>query len=153
MYAWTRHARPIEFGEQVRLARIGVRQAHGVAAPSVKCVTKMQDLGAALAVTSSHVLAHLPIHRRFQAILDRERAAFDKKVAFQGRQTDHALERRHKFSVAVRINIRVRDFNFRGTQKVASHLWIIEVRMVKPDRHRAEKPVEIDQSAIIDCIV
>jgi hypothetical protein len=27
------------------------------------------------------------------------------------------------------------------------------VRMVKPDRHGAEKTVEVNQSAIIDCIV
>ena len=80
-------------------------------------------------------------------------SAFDKQVSFQRWQTDHALERRYKLSVAIRINIRVCDLNFRRAQKIASDVGFIEVRMVKPDRHGAEKTVEVNQSAIIDCIV
>ena len=38
-------------------------------------MTEMEDLRAALALSGSHVLAHLPIHRGFKAVLDRERAA------------------------------------------------------------------------------
>src|SRR5437773_10569183 len=81
--ARTRHAGPIEFRKQIRLTRIGIGKAHGVAASPVKCVTKMQHLCATLAVTSSHVLADFPIHRCLQTILDRERAALDKKIAFE----------------------------------------------------------------------
>src|SRR2546427_8511639 len=90
--ARTRHARPIEFCEQIRLTRIGIGKAHGVAASPVKCMTKMQDLGSAFAVTSSHVLPHFPIHRCLQTILDRERAALDKKVALQRRQPDYTFK-------------------------------------------------------------
>src|SRR5882724_11248065 len=49
--ARTRNARPIELGEQIRFARIGVGKAHGVTAASVKRVTKMQNLRAALPMT------------------------------------------------------------------------------------------------------
>src|SRR5439155_25359937 len=118
-----------------------------------KCVTEMQHLSAALRVTSGHVLAHFPIHRRFQTILDRKRAALDKQITPQRRQPDDALERRHKFGVAVRIDIRVSDLHLCRTKKVALYLRTIEVRMVESDRHRSEESVEIDQSAIIDCIV
>ena len=82
-----RNARPIELGEQIGLARIGVRQAHGVAAATVKRVAEMQDLGAAFAAAGRHVLAHLPIHRGLERVLDRERAAFDEKIALERRQT------------------------------------------------------------------
>ena len=149
----TRHAGPVEFSKQIRLARVSVRQAHGVTASPVKRVAEMQHLGAALAATSSHVLAHFPIHRGLQTILDRKRAALDKQITPQRRQPDDALKRRHKFSVAVRIDIRVSDLHLRRAQKVALYLRIIEVRMVESDRHRSEKSVEIDQSPIIDCIV
>src|SRR5262249_42778774 len=151
--ARTRHTRPVEFGEQIRLAWISVRNAHGVTAPPVKCVTEMQKLGAALAMTSSYVLAHFPIHRGFQTILDRKRATLDKQITSQRRQPDDALERRHKFSVAVGINIRVSDLHLRRAQQVSLHCGFIEVRMIETDRHGAEKSVEIDQSAIIDRIV
>src|SRR5204863_2079664 len=82
-----------------------------------------------------------------------KRTAFDEKVTFKGWQTDGALECRYKFSVVVRINIRVRDFDLRGTQKITSNLRLVEVRVVKSDGHRPKKTVEIDQSSIIDCVV
>src|SRR5436190_22882853 len=47
---WTRNAWPIELGEQIRFARIGVREAHGVTAAPVKSVTKVQHLRAAFAM-------------------------------------------------------------------------------------------------------
>src|SRR5881275_2598893 len=59
------------------------RTGYTVAASPVKCVTKMQDLGAAFALISSHILADFPIHRCLQTILDRERAALDKEIALQ----------------------------------------------------------------------
>src|SRR5438067_13448251 len=43
----TGNARPNELREQIRLARIGIRQAHGVTGASVESVTEMQDFGAA----------------------------------------------------------------------------------------------------------
>ena len=105
----------------------------------------MQNLSAAFAVTRRHVFAHLPIHRRLQTIFDCQRAALDKKIALQRRQTDYAFEGLHKFRVSLRINIRVGDFDFRRTKKIALHCGIIEVWMIKSDRHRAEKSVEIDE--------
>src|SRR6266480_5806986 len=42
----TRDSRPVELSEQVRLARIGIRQAHGVTAASMKSPAEMQDLRA-----------------------------------------------------------------------------------------------------------
>ena len=141
----TQNARPIEFSEQIRLARIGIGETHRVAAAAVKRVSKMQNLRAALPMTGRHVLANFPIHRRFQTIFDRKRAAFDKQIAFQRAQTDHALERFHKFGVAFRVNIRVRDFDFRRTQKIALNFGLVEVRMIKSDWHRAEESVEIDE--------
>src|SRR6185503_14695427 len=68
-------------------------------------------------------------------------------------QTDYALERRYKFSVAIRINIRVSNLHFRCACEVASHFRFVEVRMIVSDRHRPKKAVEIYQSAIIDRVV
>ena len=51
-----------KLGEEIGLARIGIRQAHGVAGAAVKGVAEMQNLGAAFAVTGRHVL------RTFQSI-------------------------------------------------------------------------------------
>jgi hypothetical protein len=68
--------------------------------------------------TGSHVFAHLPIHRRLQRVLDRERAAFDKQVAIERRQSGHARKRFHKLPRMTRINIRVRDFEFGRAQQV-----------------------------------
>src|SRR5206468_5675163 len=113
----------------------------------------MQDLGAALPVTSGHVLADFPNHRCLQTILDRERAAFDKQIALKRRQTDDPLERRNKLRVPDGVNVRVGDLNFRRTQKILSHLRLVEVRMIKADRHRTEEPVEVDQLPTVDCVV
>ena len=44
----TRNAGPIEFCEQIRLARVGIREAHRVAASPVKRTAEMQNLRAAL---------------------------------------------------------------------------------------------------------
>src|SRR5262249_61017675 len=49
--ARTRHAGPIKFREQIRFARIGIGQAHGVAGPPMERVPEMQNLCAAFAVT------------------------------------------------------------------------------------------------------
>src|SRR6476646_2117327 len=58
-----RNPRPVEFGEQIRLPRIGIGKAHGVAAASMEGAPEMQNLGAAFPTTGSHVFSHLPIHR------------------------------------------------------------------------------------------
>jgi hypothetical protein len=60
----------------------------------------MQNLRAAFAVTCGHVLPDFPIHRRLQTILHRKRAALDEQIMLERRQTDDALKRRYKFSVA-----------------------------------------------------
>src|SRR5438874_3248683 len=46
----TGHARPLELGEQIRLPRIRISQAHGVTTATMKGVTEMQNLRSALAV-------------------------------------------------------------------------------------------------------
>src|ERR1700694_3086232 len=104
----------------------------------MESVTEMQYLGAALAITRGHVLAHFPIHRRLQTIFDRERAAFDEQVALKRRQSHHARKRVDKLSVAFGINVRVRDFYFGRAQEIALHILSIEIGMVEPDRHGTE---------------
>src|SRR5437660_1158305 len=47
-----RHARPVEFGEVIGLARIGVGQAQRVAAAPMKSLLEMEYLGAARTVSS-----------------------------------------------------------------------------------------------------
>src|SRR5205085_12026888 len=54
-----RDARPFEFGEQIRLARIGIRQAHGVAAAAVEGVLEMENLSAAFAASRRDIFSHL----------------------------------------------------------------------------------------------
>ena len=89
----------------------------------------------------------------FRQFSTAERAALDEKITLQRRQTDHALEGLHKFRVALRVNIRVGDFDFRRAKKIALHCGIIKVRMIKSDRHRAEESVEIDEPFVGDGVV
>src|SRR6266480_4472733 len=103
--ARARNPWPIELGEQIRFARIRVRQAHGVTRAPVKGVTEMQNLSIALAITGAHVLAHLPIHRCLQAIFDRERAAFNEQVALERPEANDPRKSFYKFRVAFRVNI------------------------------------------------
>ncbi len=147
------NARPVELGEQIGLARIGVRQAHGVTAAAMKRLAEMQNLGAAFAPARRHVLAHLPIHRGLERVLDRERAAFDEEIAFERRQTGHPRECFDKFRVAFGINIRVRDLDLRGAQEIGLHLGALEMRMIESDRIRAKEAVEIDQALVVDRVV
>ena len=119
----------------------------------MKGVPEMQNLRAAFAITCGQVFAHLPIHCRLQTIFDRKRAALDKKITIERRQTDDVLERLHKFRVVLRVNIRVRDFDFGRAQEVDLHRRIIEIWMIKADRHRAEKAIEINQPPIAGDIV
>src|SRR5436305_12346741 len=149
----TRDSRPVELSEQVRLARIGIRQAHGVTAASMKSPAEMQDLRAALAMACRHVLAHLPIHCRLQTILDCQRAALDEKITLQRRQTDYALKGLDKLRVALRVNVGVGDFDFRRTEKIALDCGIIKIRVIEPDRHRAKESIEIDERFVGDGVV
>src|SRR5258705_7611839 len=96
----TRDAWPIKLRKQIRLPRIGISQAHGITGPPMERMLEMQNLGAAFAVTCGHVLPDFPIHRCLQAILYRKRAALDEQITLERRQTDDALKRRDKFSVA-----------------------------------------------------
>src|SRR5207247_6227817 len=61
---WIGNPWPVELGEQIRLAWVGIGQAHGVTGTTMKGVAKMQNLGATFAATSRHVFANLPIHGR-----------------------------------------------------------------------------------------
>src|SRR2546421_503130 len=81
------------------------------------------------------------------------RSALDKKIAIERRQTDDVLERLHKFRLVLRVNVRVRDFDFGRAQEVDLHRRIIEIWMIKADRHRAEKAIEINQPPIAGGIV
>src|SRR5438552_6688254 len=119
----------------------------------MKGAAEMQNLCAAFAVARCHVFAHLPVHRRLQTIFDRERAAFDEKITLERRQTNHALECRHKFSVVLRVNIRVGDFDFRRSKKIALNTGLVEVWVIKSYWHRAEETVEINEAFARDGIV
>src|SRR5437867_7332350 len=150
---WTRDARPIEFREQVRLARIGIRKAHRITAASVKGAAEMQSLGAALAAARRHVLAYLPIHRRLQTILDCHCATLDEKITLQRGQTEHAPKGLHKLRVVFRVNVRFGDSDLCRTKEIALHRGIIKVWMIESDRHRAEESVEIDEAFVSDGVV
>src|ERR1700724_1533006 len=100
-----------------------------------------------------HVFAHLPIHRRFQTVLDCQRAALDEKITLQRGQTDYPLEGVYKLCVVLRVNVRVGDFYFSRTKEIALHRGIIKVWMIESDRHRAEESVEIDEPLVSDRVV
>src|SRR4029450_13213582 len=114
---------------------------------------EMHTLGAAFPMTCGHVLADFPIHRCLQTILHRKRAALDEQITLERRQTDDALKRSYEFSVPGPVNIRICNLHFRRAQQIALYLRLVEVRMVKPYRHRSKKPVEIDKPAINDSVV
>ena len=135
-----RNARPVELGEQIGLARIGIRQAHGVAAATVKGVAEMQNLRAALAAAGRHVLAHLPIHRRLQRVLDRERAAFDEEIALERRQSGDTRESFDKSRVAFRINVRVRDLDLGRAQQIGLTSGLSKCGWLKPTGIEPKKP-------------
>src|SRR5207248_2448987 len=147
------NARPVELREQIGLARIGVREAHRVTAPAMKRPAKMQDLGAAFPPPGRNILADLPIHRGLECVLDGESAAFDKKIALERRQRRYSQEGLDKFSVSRGVNVRVRDLDLRAAEKIGFHLGPVEMWMIKADRIRAEKSVEIDQALIVDRVV
>src|SRR5581483_1313136 len=138
---------------QIRLTRIGIRQAHGVTAAAMKSPTEMQNLCSSFSTAGSHVLSHLPVHRCLQTILDRQRAALDEKITLQPRETDHALKGLDKFGVAVGVNVRVGDFDFCRAKKIALYCRIIKIRVIEPDRHRAEESVEINELFSRDGVV
>src|SRR5437868_15014479 len=48
---WIGNPRPVELGEQIRLARIGIGQAHGITGTTMKCVAKLQNVGDSFAMT------------------------------------------------------------------------------------------------------
>src|SRR5437773_10445291 len=97
------NARPVELGEQIGLARIGIGQAHGVTTATVKRSTEMQNLSAAFAPPGGEILAHLPIHRGLKRVLYRESSASDEEIAFERRQPGHTHKRFNKCRVASRI--------------------------------------------------
>ena len=100
-----------------------------------------------------YVFSHLPIHCRLQTILDCGRAALDEKITFQRRQPDYTFEGLHKFRIALRVDVRVGDLDFRRTKKVALHCRIIKVRMIESNRHRPEESVEIYERFVGDGVV
>ncbi len=99
------------------------------------------------------IFADLPVHRRLECVLDRERAAFDEEHPLERRHPDDAPEGFDKARVAFRVNIRVRDLDLGRGEQIGFHFRLIEVRMIKPDRIRAEKTVEIDQAMIMRRVV
>ena len=113
----------------------------------------MQNLRAAFAATSRHVFAHLPIHRRLERVFDCGRAAFNEEIFVERRQSGDARERFHKFRVGRRIDIRVRHLRFRRAKEIAPDIRLIEIGMIKPDRHRSEETIKIDQTMTVGCVV
>ena len=86
-------ARPGKFGKQLDLARVGVREAHRVAAAAVERAFEMENLRASFASASGQVFAHFPIHGRLEGVFDRQRAAVDEEITLQRRKPHHARER------------------------------------------------------------
>ena len=76
---WIDDARPVELRKVHGLARIGrVRQRKGIPGASVKSFLEVEDLLALLTRDAVfRVLAHLPIERRLQGVLDGNRAPRD----------------------------------------------------------------------------
>ena len=145
--------RPIELGEVIGLARVGVGQAHGVTAAPVKRLAEMQNFRAAFAAPRGQVLPDLPIHGGLERVFNGEGAALDEEVALERRQTRDAHERLHKFRVGGRVNVGVRDFDLRARRRSALTSGALEIRMIESDRHRSEKAVEIDQTLIVDLVI
>ena len=94
----------------------------------------MENLGAAFAAPDGHVFAHLPIHRGFERVLDRQCAAFDEEHALERRHSHDAPKRVDKTRVTFRINVGIRDLDRSRAHEIRFYLRLVEVRMVKPDR-------------------
>ena len=116
-------------------------------------LAEMQNLGSAFAAAGGHVLAHFPIHRGLERVLDRERAAFDQEHALERRHPDHAPVGVEKTGVAFRINVGICDLDLGRAQEIGLYLRLVEMRMIEPDRVGAEKAVEIDQLPIVRRVV
>src|SRR3954451_24562530 len=109
----------------------------------MKRMTEMQHLRPAFAATRGHVLADLPVHCRLQRVFDGERAAFDKQVTIQWRETDYSRKGVYELRIRLRIHIGVGDLDLGRPCKVSLDRRIVEVRMIVGHRHRAEKSVKI----------
>src|SRR5437763_14687342 len=101
-------------------------EGHPITAASVKGAAEMQNPAAALAAARRHVLSYLPIHRRFQTVLDCHCATLDEKITLQRGQTEHAPKGLHKLRVVFRVNVRVGDFDLCRTTAIALHRRIIK---------------------------
>ncbi len=112
----------------------------------MKGALEVENLSPALAMALGHVLTHFPIHRRLEAVLDREGAALDEKVLFERRQTRNACKYFDKLGIILRVNIGVCDLDLGRAQQIALYVRVVEARMIEAHGHGPEKPVEIDQS-------
>ena len=138
-------ARPGELGEVGDLARVGIRQAHRVAAAAVEGALEMDDLGPALAASGGEVLPDLPVHGGLEGVLDGQGAAFDEEVTVQRRHADHARERLDEGGVLDGINVRIGHFDLGGGEQVGLDFRAVEVGMVEADGLRGVKAVEVNQ--------
>jgi hypothetical protein len=111
----------------------------------MKGAVEVQDLGAALAAPGRQVLAHLPVHRRLDRVVDRRTAARDKehipKVAAEGRLAEGAYERLQLLGVDVAIGELVASDPF----ELLLEEWFTQTGVVETQRLGTKKSEKIEE--------
>src|SRR5947209_3224584 len=95
---------------------------------------EMQYFRPTFATPGRNVLAHLPVHGGFQRVLDREGAAFNKKVSLQRAQAHDPAEGLDELDIMAGVDIGVRDLDSGGLIELFLNFGLIEQRMVEPNR-------------------
>src|SRR5262249_32390994 len=108
---------------------------------------EMQDFCAAFAASGCQVFPHLPIHRGFEGVLDRQRPALDKEIALQRRQAHHAAKSLHESAQGSGANVRIGNLELCGIQQPGLYLGLRKVVMTVSNRQGRKKPVEIEELA------
>jgi hypothetical protein len=138
-------ARPGELGEVSDFARVGIRQAHRVAASPVEGALEMDDLGPAFAASGGQVLPNLPVHGGFERVFHREGTAFDEEVTLQRRHAYDARKFMDERGVLHGVNVRIRHFDLRCREEVRFDFRPVKVRVVEADWLRGVKAVQVNQ--------
>jgi hypothetical protein len=139
-------------GEVGDLVRIGVRQAHRIAAPPVEGAFKVDDLRPPFPAAGGEVLPDLPIHGRLESVFHRQRAPFDEEVTLQRGYPHHPRKIPHERGVLDATNIRIGHLDGCGSEKIGPDFRAVEIRMVEADGLRSVEAIEVNPLPAGGCI-
>ncbi len=140
--------RPVELGEQVDLARVGVGQRHGVARAAVEGLAEVDHLAAPVALEAARPVApHLPVEGRLEGVLVGQRAALDEEQVAHVLGLADARQRVHEPGVLDAVEVGERGLEAGHPGQDAQELGLAQGRVVVADGVRAEEGQEVEELA------